>query len=219
MASEPKIQPQPEYDLDDFKSGDILLFNGRGYWFSYVIEWATWSDYSHIGIVLRKPTYLHPKLKGVYMLESGTEKFPDAIEHRICYGVQVVNLKTVIEKYTGHVYYRKLTSLAPFKGPNYPSYQVNQALQEIWPKIRDHGYDDRLWDLFKTEINLDWGDNHRTDKFICSALVTYLYQKAQLLNTELEWDLIKPYEFAPNGQIETKYLTSDIKLGALICLK
>jgi len=212
--------------LDHFQTGDILLFNGQGFWFSYVVEWATWSDYSHIGIVLKDPIYLKPELKGLYMLESGTEKFPDAIEHRICYGVQVVNLKKVIDSYIGRIYYRKLEKIVSEESLSDLGCKINNAhvkmsktLKEIWPKIRDHGYDDRLWDLFRAEINLNWGDNHRIDKFICSALVSYLYQKAEIFKNEIEWDLIKPYDYAPKGKIETKYLKNEYKLGALMNIK
>jgi len=32
---------------------DILLFRGRGYWFSELVEAATWSRYSHAAVLLR----------------------------------------------------------------------------------------------------------------------------------------------------------------------
>ena len=190
---------------DEFETGDLLLFHGSGFWFSYVVEWLTWSEYSHIGIVLRDPTYLDPKLKGIYMLESGTEKFPDAIEHRVCYGVQIVNLETVFKNYIGRIYYRKLYSPLELK-EKFP-----QVLQETWQKIKDQPYDDALWDLLRVEIELPVGDLRKDNTFFCSALVTYLYLQFELLlNRDIRWGLIRPKDFDTGGYME-KQLRPNIR--------
>ena len=62
--------------LDSCQTGDILLYS-TSLWYSKIIEKCTGSKYSHISIILRDPVYIDPKLKGLYILESGFEKTPD----------------------------------------------------------------------------------------------------------------------------------------------
>jgi len=199
--------------ISEMNTGDLLLFDGMGYWFSYLIEWMTWSDFSHCGMILKDPIYLDPKLKGIYMLESGTEKFPDAVEHRICFGVQIVNLEKVIENYYGHIWYRKLNAPISIKE------EFSTKLFPLWSKIKDLPYDDNIYDLIRVEFDLDWGDMKRTNKFFCSALQTFLYQKMDLFNEDnISWDMIKPCDFDDGGKIE-KLLSKEVDMIPKIQLK
>jgi hypothetical protein len=175
------------------------------------VEWFTWSDYSHIGIVLKDPTYIDPKLKGFYLLESGTEAFPDAVEHKIRFGVQIVDLQKVFDLYHGNIYHRKLYL------PESKSGHISGALTRIWEQIKDDTYDYNPWDLLKVESRLNVGDNHRTNAFFCSALTTFIYHLAGLFkDPQVNWDLIQPRDYAPESLIEKEYLSSDVKLGALV---
>jgi hypothetical protein len=203
---------EPIWDIDSLETGDLLLFSGKGYWFSYVVEYLTWSDFSHIGMVLRDPTYLDPKLKGLYMLESGTENFPDAIEHRLHYGVQVVNLEKVLEHYVGRVYLRKL------KINSTQRKNSEVVLPQIWNTIKDKPYDDHIWDLICVEFGLKWGNTHRVDNFFCSALITFLYEKFDYITVPLEWDLILPKDYESGGKID-KILEENVNLDLLYQLK
>ena len=112
--------------MESLESGDILLFHGEGFWFSSLVEWITGSKFSHVAMVLKDPTYIHESLKGLYMIESGEEKFPDAISHRIIRGVQVVDLSKVLETYTGKVYVRRFLSSNSSKDINF------EELGDIW---------------------------------------------------------------------------------------
>lgn len=60
-----------------FQTGDILLYNTTKYWYSRLIERFTSSDYSHVSIVLHRPTWLDASLneEEYYVLESGSERF------------------------------------------------------------------------------------------------------------------------------------------------
>lgn len=185
--------------LDDF---DILLFSGKGYWFSYLIETLTWSEFSHIGIVLKDPTYLSPELTGVYLLESGSEKIIDAEDHKVKWGVQITDLKEILEGYVGQIYYRKLNCPDIRK-----TVKSNQArLRAVHDIIHNKPYDAFLRDLARTELDLDIGDCHRTDRFVCSALVAYIYAELGLLPVNTEWDLQRPKDFAPGGRMEKELL-------------
>lgn len=199
-------------EYDTMETGDALLFHGEGFWFSHLVEWATWSDFSHISMILKNPTYIDPKLEGIYMLESGEEKFPDAVEHRICFGVQIVNLKTVIENYTGNIYYRKLNVPEDLKN------NFDNSLAQAWEKVKNLPYDDSIYDLLRVEFRLDWGDDKRLDSFFCSALQTFLYEEFELFKEAIPWDLVKPSDYDEGGKIETIF-KDDVKLQTKIKLK
>ena len=82
--------------MDDLQTGDILLFTGhKTSWlkyFSYMIEYATHSNFSHVAMVLRDPTYISPNLKGLYVWESGWEGKPDPQDGEIKLGVQLIQV-------------------------------------------------------------------------------------------------------------------------------
>ena len=77
--------------IPHFETGDLLLYNTTKYWYSRAIEWFTSSNYSHVSMVLRRPTWLDPSLceEEYYVLESGSECFPDAVSGDFKFGVQV----------------------------------------------------------------------------------------------------------------------------------
>jgi hypothetical protein len=187
-------------DWDSLDTGDILLFHGKNYWFSYIVEWFSWSDFSHIGMILRDPVYLDPRLKGLYMLESGAENFPDAIEHRIMWGVQIVNLDKVIQTYVGDVYIRKLRVVAPMRE------KMMNELPAIWQLISNRPYDDQPWDLIRTIFDLNWGDNDRYNSYVCSALITFLYEKFGFFSKDIPWDLVLPKDYDDTGKMNEIFI-------------
>ena len=99
---------QLKYDDTDFQTGDILVYHATRFWYSRFVEYFTDSKYCHVSMILKDPTYIHPDLKGIYILESGMEEFPDSEDGKYKLGVQIVPLKKVLEKYDGQIYYRKL---------------------------------------------------------------------------------------------------------------
>lgn len=194
--------------LDDL---DIMLFSGKGYWFSYFVETVTWSEFSHIGIVLKSPTWLSPKLTGVYLLESGTESIPDAEDHRLKWGVQITDLKDILMGYRGRVYYRKLRCPDLWQAATPTSHaqlttSTKARLRAIHDVIHNKPYDAWLQDLVRTELDLDIGDNHRTDRFVCSALVAYVYTELGLFPEDMQWDLDRPKDFGPHRVLEKDLL-------------
>ena len=61
--------------MTDLKTGDLILFCGKdtGWlkYFSEMIKYTSHSNYSHVGMILKDPTFIHPTLKGTYVWESG----------------------------------------------------------------------------------------------------------------------------------------------------
>ena len=100
-----------ELFLETCQTGDLLLYN-TNVWYSRLIELASNSKYSHISMILRDPTYIDPKLKGLYILESCKESIPDSVSGNLTYGVQIIPLEHVLSEYKnsyfGNLYYRKL---------------------------------------------------------------------------------------------------------------
>ena len=52
--------------MDDLKTGDLIFFTGhtQGWlkYFSSFIQYGTHSNYSHIGMILKDPTFISPTL-------------------------------------------------------------------------------------------------------------------------------------------------------------
>ena len=176
-------------------TGDIILFNGCNNILSYTIECLTWSKYSHCGMVLKNPRSIGLNIEdGLYMIESGYDSVPDVETGRKKFGVELVRLGDCLKKYTGYVYVVKLDFVRN---------------QNFYDKLRRKDiYDVNPYDLLRTILNLDIGNNNRTNMFICSALVSYLLYSCNLIYY-IKWDLIEPKDFAElsdNNLIKNKKL-------------
>ena len=76
--------------LESCQTGDILLYNSSTL-VGRAIEWLSYSKFSHISIILRDPVYINPELKGLYVIESGSEGIKDVISGKKVIGVQVIH--------------------------------------------------------------------------------------------------------------------------------
>lgn len=181
------------------ETGDILLFNTRNYWYDRIIEKFTSSKFSHVGIILKNPDFLDKKLSiGIYLLESGKEQFPDSIDDKFIYGVQVVDLDKVVEGYIsssqtkikmGNLYFRKLNCDR--------SKDFYSICSDSIKKVYDCPYDLLPQDWIKSELHKYNGNKtQRLNTFWCSALACYLYVKLGYLNQETPWTLIQPTQFS-----------------------
>jgi len=213
---QPASSPSIEEIIEQLDTLDILLLNGQGFWFSYLIEWSTWNNFSHIGIVLKSPTWLDPSLTDIYFLESGMESRPDALDHQIKFGVQITPLRPLLKEYDGHIYYRKLNSLA-FR--DHPEYYYQKMIQ-IHAIIHDKPYDDNLFDLLKAELRLRLGNCRKTSEFFCSALVGFIYTQLGFLPADTNWDLLQPKDFDVKYKVQSEMDRQHLgTLGPLIKIK
>lgn len=195
--------------LDDLETGDILLFSNNSFWFSRLVEWFTASPMSHTAIVIRDPTFTEPPLLGLYMLESGEEATVDAENGRKKFGVQVQDLKTVINSYDGNVWVRKLTCT---RGPEF-----YETLYKCHSEVHNLPYDTSAKDFMKALKKDYTGDDQRLDTFWCSALVSYIYTELGFLPDDTPWTLIAPDQLSSTHQPALPW--QDCKLSENIVLK
>ena len=192
----------------EMRTGDIILLSGKGNLFSRLVEFFTWSDYSHIGIVLKDPKEIDSSLNGLYFWESGTETVPDSIENKKLFGVQMVPLIDKIKKYNGKVIYRKLNW-------DRPNFYKNMICNGIYKKVKNKPYDINPRDFLEAEIDKDLGNPRNNTAFFCSAFVAYIYTKFGLLPKDTKWTLYSPKDFGSwymNKLESGAYLEKEVQL-------
>ena len=173
------------------KTGDIFLYSGT-HWYSKLIEYFSGSQFSHVTMILRDPTYINSKLKGLYIIESGYEGIPDAVDGKVHFGVQIVPIEQVRKssiKNNTRLYYRKLEDVER-------DHKFKEELIKAYQIVRDKPYDLNPIDWIKAKFDIDFGDVQETDTFWCSALISYLYIELGLLDKRLPWSLIAPRRFS-----------------------
>ena len=95
--------------FDNFDTGDIILFSDKSFIPSLLISYFTNSKYTHIGMILKDPTYIKEDLKGLYIFEStGLSSINDAEDNKNKFGVQIRKFEDVYNNYNGAIYWRKL---------------------------------------------------------------------------------------------------------------
>ena len=192
--------------IPQFETGDLLLYNTTKYWYSRFIERFTSSDYSHVSMVLRRPTWLDPSLceEEYYVLESGSECFPDAVSGELKFGVQVCPLSKVWAEYAtqgyGHLYVRRIRFLEPND-----ALQLQDGINAAYAKVKACPYDLNpcdwircYFDEHKTleQIEANTNHNQKTTSFWCSALITFVLVMSGVLDKSVPWTVITPYDFS-----------------------
>jgi hypothetical protein len=197
---EETVQESSQINLDvlnDLKTGDLLLFNdnssGLFGWFTKMIKWGSHSNYSHIAMVLKDPTFLDKKLEGLYIWESSWEKNPDPQDNKHKLGVQITPIQEVLDAYTdGHVYVRKINTweFNPFS-----DYNLKNIHDVVYKKPYDICPVDWVEAFLKKDLN-----PQKTSRFFCSALVGYIYTKCDILIAETDWSILAPNDFSLSGE-------------------
>ena len=214
MPSQPlqPLQPlQPQCHLPSFRTGDILLYNTTKYWYSRLIERFTSSDYSHVSMVLHRPTWLDPALceEEYYVLESGSECFPDAVSGEFKFGVQVCPLSKVWAEYAtkgyGHLYVRRIRFLDENESAHETS-KLEASIKTAYAKVNACPYDLNpcdwikcYFDEHKTLEQIEASshtNNQKTTSFWCSALISFVLVVAGVLDKSVPWTVITPYDFS-----------------------
>ena len=179
-----------EYNL---KTGDILLFdfNESGFMgiFNNLIKRFTKSDYSHIAMVLKDPSFIHPSLKGYYIWESSWEGKPDPQDGKIKLGVQITPFHEIYDKCVktnSSITLRRVSNNSAFSEEN---------LSEIHNVVYDKPYDIVPTDWIDA-INRKDSHPQKTDRFWCSALVGYIYTQCGLLTNTTDWSILRPSDFS-----------------------
>ena len=192
--------------LNTLQTGDIILFSGN-YWYSNIIKYFEKSKYSHVGMVLKDPTFIKGVDKGLYFIESGYEGMKDVEDHEKKFGVQINKLEDVIKQNLeegSSVYYRKLVLDDESKRKNFM-----KIMEKTHKIVHGKPYDIKIKDWIKAEIALEENSYEhfkgamykKTSTFWCSALVTYLYSQLGLVDKDIPWTIVAPKEFSEKGTL------------------
>ena len=187
----------------ELKTGDLILFGGkRNYksWISYFssfVKYTTSSFVTHVGVILKDPTFLNKALKGTYVWESGWEGTPDPQDGKIKLGVQITPLEEII-KSSNELNISLLVRPINYSGESPFNYT---KLKEIHEAVYDKPYDIVPKDWIEALLRKD-PDPQKTDRFWCSALVGYIYTKAGILKADTDWSILRPSDFS----LESEFL-------------
>jgi len=175
------------------QTGDLLLFHGEG-WLSNVLEYLGCSKYSHVGILVQNPSFLHPGMKdGWYVLHSAWGYTTDSEDHEHKFGVQLQKLEDVLALYSDHsVYIRNIKTVR--------DEAFFERMKEAHRVVHGKPYNINIMDWISAKENLSnpvaenpiW---KRTDRFWCSSLVSYVYYKIGWIK-ETNWSLVAPREYS-----------------------
>jgi hypothetical protein len=189
------------FSKDDLNTGDILLFHHTNDYkscyncfFSCItglIETCTESKFSHVALVIRDPQFTNPPRKGLFIMESSFESFPDAEDHKYKFGVELEEFDKVIDAAAPHdqIYWRKLKCN---RDRNF-----FQLLKEAHEVVHNKPYDFYPPDFINALIHKKGGDTGQlTSRFFCSALVAYIYVQWGFLPYTTEWSRVTPKMFS-----------------------
>ena len=200
-------------NIDELQTGDILLISdyqtGLFNLFLSMIRYGTHSDYVHVAIVLKNPTFIDEKLKGIYIWESGYEGTPDPADNRVKLGVQLTPLETFIKNYrTATVFVRKFNDYSAFK-PD----KLKTAYNLSYNKPYDINPRDWIHALFQRD-----SEPQKLSRFWCSAFVGFILVKLGIIESNTDWSIMRPCDFALDGENlnytgQTKLLGYETKLN------
>lgn len=177
---------------ENLKTGDILLFSAQWSWnplniFGKLIEFFTHKPYSHVGMILKDPTWINPSMTGLYLWESSYEGIPDPQDGKIKLGIEVTPLNIALQQRKEHLYVRQL-----FGAENKLTTQVLQKIHKIvYEKPYDFDPIDWLAAYLRTPIN----GNRKSTRFFCSAFVACIYTEAGIIDKNTDWSLVRPSDF------------------------
>ena len=177
---------------DTWQTGDILLFNNKNSCFGKFIKFFTNSKYSHVGMILRNPSFTEKPLIGLFFWESSNENYDDVEDHKKKLGVEIVDMNELIEKSgTIELYYRKL---------NLDNKILNEdKLKEIHEIVHNKPYDIVPLDWIEAFFKVD-SRPQKTERFWCSALLGYIYVKLDLLPSDTDWSILRPSYFSDENK-------------------
>jgi signal peptidase I len=175
------------------KTGDLILCDDLEYKdlgiFSWFIKFMSRSDFSHIGMVVKDPEFTDPPLKGTYVWMSGSSNLPDSEDNKIKFGVQFVPYDEYVKTYGGKLYIRKLECW------KYHELFTTERLKKIHKVVYDKPYDLVITDWIELYCKKD-PNPQKTNRFVCSAFIGYIYTQLTLLPEDTDWSILYPGYFS-----------------------
>jgi hypothetical protein len=190
--------------IENCDTGDLLLFNSTAF-YSRFIELFSRSKYSHIGYIIKNPTWLHPDLSGIFLFESGAECTKDVLSQHKIFGVQLTPMEEIVKQYRsatyGYIYYVQ----NKFDRTN--DYYEN--LKNVILKTDTKKYDLNPIDWIKADFDINIGIR-KVDKFFCSALVGYIMEEVGHLDKNIDWTYIAPRRYSKNAKDILPFINCEI---------
>lgn len=187
------------------ETGDLLLFSNKTSFWSQTIKWFTQSPYSHVGMVVRSPTWIRPDLTGTYLFESTLSNANSInINPR---NVVLRDLDSVIKLYQGDVYLRKLNTNRDeqfhkkFKQAFYDAHNKPYNMNPV-------DWIGTFFDIHNIDNMADISDYKQVQRFFCSALVAWIYIQIGCLAWSTDWLITRPCDFADNDSFCWNNLTT-----------
>lgn len=187
---------------DDLKTGDILLFSGRGP-ASRLIQIGTGSKWSHVGMVLRDDLDLIMSWESTMLVKQ-----PSLDSGIIETGVMILNLSRRIAEYNGEIAVR----------PLYAPLNVGQIakLIEMRKRVRKVPYEKNYIELIRSAYDGPFGANKEEDlsSIFCSELIAAYFKLIELLRRDKNSNEYTPRDFSSDefnhivGKIE--YLKKEV---------
>ena len=182
--------------MDNLKTGDLILFCGHetGFlkYFSALIKYGTHSNYSHVGMILKDPKFIHPGLKGTYVWESGFEGTKDPQDGKIKLGVQITPIEQMIKNFEGSIILTRTVDCEP---EHFSDVKLKKIHNIVYGKPYDIYPKDWIEALFRKD-----NKPQKTDRFWCSALIGYIYTKCGILKETTDWSILRPSDFSIDGE-------------------
>ena len=186
-------------NISDLKTGDILLVSdyqsGIFNYFLSMIRWATHSDYVHVGMIVVDPPFA-PHLKGPFLWESSYEGTHDPQDGKVKLAVQLTPIETVFKNLSSP---KVLKSEIYVRRPADNSIFTTEFLTDIHKEVYDKPYDLNFLDWYGA-LNRKDSYPQKIDRFWCSAFVGYIYTEVGILSGDTDWSILRPSDFALDGE-------------------
>jgi len=172
------------------KTGDIVLFSGKG-GASAGIKWATFSRWSHVGMVVVLPEY-----DLVTVWESSTiATLPDLDTNTPNKGVQLVPLSARLDQYDGDIAVRQLQNV------EFSTDDI-RSLMQLRRELAGRKYEEEKIQLLKAAWDYTFGRNTEDlSSLFCSELVAEAYQRLGLLDPDMPSNEYVPADFSEKKQL------------------
>jgi hypothetical protein len=139
-------------------------------------------------MILRDPDFGYESFKGLYILEStGYIDAKDVEDHKYKIGVQINRLSKIYDITDGTIYWRRLHTT---RNENF--YQI---ISEVHKITHDKGYDFDPDDWVKAFFDWHSGNEQKENVFICSALLSFIYDRLGYLEKPVEWTIVRPKDW------------------------
>tara|TARA_B110001469_G_C9629503_1_gene314700 strand:+ start:171 stop:782 length:612 start_codon:yes stop_codon:yes gene_type:complete len=183
-------------NVNDLKHGDLVFVNNKSTsmlfnLFLNMIRWGTHSDYTHVAIIVQNPTFGEKPLQGTYVWQSTYEGKPDPQDNKIKLGVQLTELDDFLDHYKNvSVFVRRFSDISLF---------TDDKLREAHMIAYDKLYDIYPKDWIEAFVQKD-PNPQKTERFWCSAFVGFVLTKIGILQSDTDWSIMRPCDFALDGE-------------------